>query len=366
MRLFISLTAILFVLSGCNRKYKLVESSNPSFLPNSVFTGSEDISLPKFDALKKKYRLDTLFHNENDELKRILILRHWIHNTLKIDDYGPYPGDGSVENILDEGLKGHGFHCGHFMVVQNAILNAYGYVTRCLLADTGEPVDYMVGGGHHAINEVWLNSYQKWFLSDAKYDYHFEKNGIPLSALEIRGEYLKNKGADIILVKGPLRTIVTGLPEYNIRTKDQLAKVYTWLSWDKTNDRYSSWPNNGSDIIMYEDDYFKHHTWLWDGKPHWAYNTKFLHLVTERKKIEWTPNIITSKVSIKGYTAGIKLNSNTPNLATYQIKISPGTDWKNVPDSTTLELAEDTTEIFYRAVNLAGIAGADHKIIIAN
>lgn len=88
------------------------------------------------------------------------------------------------------------------MSVQNAIMNAYGYVTRCLGAGPGgqHGKDF-----HHGINEIWLNSYHKWFLSDAKYDHHFEKNGVPLSALEIRDEYLKNGAADIKIAKGPDR-----------------------------------------------------------------------------------------------------------------------------------------------------------------
>ena len=45
-----------------------------------------------------------------------------------------------------------------------------------------------------------------------------QKNDIPLSALEIRDEYLKNKTADINLVAGSEKTIVAGLPEYNIST----------------------------------------------------------------------------------------------------------------------------------------------------
>ena len=129
---------------------------------------------------------------------------------IQISDFEEsYPGDEFAEGILDAALKGHGFHCGHYMVVQNAVMNSYGYVTRCLGAGPG-----VKGGpdGHHGINEIWSNKYHKWFLSDAKYNHHFEKNGVPLSALEIREEYLKNKVADVVLVKGtnrsPSRTMV--------------------------------------------------------------------------------------------------------------------------------------------------------------
>lgn len=364
--------SFLMILIGCsfvssygqNKPYHLVKTANPTFFSTTIFDSSEDLSNPKFEALKSKYQLDTIFHGETNELKRILLLRHWIHEKIKIDDYGPYAGDGSVESTLDEALKGHGFHCGYFSAVQNAILNAYGYVTRRLLIDTGVPVDYVAFGGHHAVNEVWLNSYHKWFVSDAKYDYHFEKNGIPLSALEIRDAYLKNKAADITLVKGPERTPVSGLPEYNFKTKARLARLYTWISWYKYNDQYCNWPNEHADIIMYDDAYFKTHTWLWDGKPHWAYHTKYLHLVSDRHKIEWTPNTISTKVLIKNNKAKINLISETPNFKTYQMKVLPGGTWKNIPDSVKIDLKKEKYDIVFRTENLAGVTGPENKVII--
>ena len=303
-------------------------------------------------------------------MQRILLLRNWIDKTIKIDNNGPYPGDGSPESILDEALKGHGFHCGHYTEVQNAVLNSYGYVTRCLLADVGVPVDQIEGEGHHAINEVWLNSYHKWFLSDAKYDYHFEKNGIPLSALEIRDEYFKNKAADILLVKGPGRTPTATLSELRNRPKEKFARIYTWLSWGKYNNRYSQWHKINTDyMVVYEDDYFKNHTWLWDGKPFWAYNTEYMNRVKDRKAIEWTPNTIASKVTIEGNKAHIELNSNTPNLKTYQVKEIPGEDpvssgWLDISKDVDIELKKDTNEIVFRVVNLAGVAGPENKVII--
>jgi len=367
---------ILLAISGllilsCNTKksFHEVKTDNPDFYANIAFKSNEDLSSPKFKALKEKYQLDTIFHGETDELKRILLLRNWIRSVIKINDPGPHPGDGSCESILDYALKGNGYHCGHFMVVQNAVMNAYGYVTRCLGAGPGGQDG---ADGHHGINEIWLNSYHKWFLSDAKYNHHFEKNGIPLSALEIRDEYLKNKAADIIMVNGPNRTPVEFDKEYQT-SKEHFARTYTWIEWDTYNDKYTAIADTNSArgiLNMYYDDYSKNHTWLWDGKPHWAYNTKYMNLVADRKAIEWTPNTIASKVTITGNKATIKLTSNTPNFKTHQIKILQNGDpiaigWKDVSDSTEVALQKDKTEIICRAINLAGIAGVEHKIIIA-
>jgi len=374
------LIASVSLLVSCNIKkpFHVTKVNNPEFLPDTAFISFEDLSSPKFQALKLKYQLDTIFHNEKDELKRILLLRDWINRHIKIDNEGPYSGDGSVESIIDEASKGHGFHCGHFTAVQNAIMNAYGYVTRCLLADIGVPTDLIEGGGHHAINEIWLNTYHKWFLCDAKYNCHFEKNGIPLSGLEIRDEYFKNKGADITLVKGPNRQPTEfyqaiknrSKRELESRSKELFARIYTWLSWGRYNNRYCNWPNTKTDyMIVYEDDYFKTHVWLWDGKPLWAYNTEYMDRVKERKAIEWTPNTISSKVTIEGNKVKTELYSNTPNLKTYQMKEMPGGDpmaigWKDVSNAVETKLEKDKNEIVFRAVNLAGVTGPEHKIII--
>ena len=356
-------TAIMIVSCDTNKSFHVVKVDNPEFVANTNFKLYEDLSSQKFAALKEKYQLDTIFHGETDELKRILLLRNWIRSVISINDPGPHPGDGSCESILDHALKGSGYHCGHFMVVQNAVMNAYGYVTRCLGAGPGgqDGVE-----NHHGINEIWLNTYHKWFLSDAKYNHHFEKNGIPLSALEIRDEYLKNKAADITMVNGPNRTPVDFDTEYQI-SKEHFARTYAWIEWETYNDNYTAFGDTTDArgiMTMYNDDYFKNHKWMWDGKPHWAYNTKYMNLVQDRKAIEWTPNSIASKVVIKENKAQVQLTSNTPNLKTYQMKEIPDGNWKDVSNAVTIELKKDKNEIIFRIENLAGVTGPEHKVII--
>jgi hypothetical protein len=362
MKRNIFILIILVLLPCCNkREYSVKKVDNPVFKPNTVFKSYEDLRSPKFEHLRKKYQLDTVFHGEQDELKRILLLRHWIKSVIKIENSSKhYSGEGYAEGILDAALKGEGFHCGHFMTVQNAVMNAYGYVSRTLGAGPG-----VKGGpdGHHGINEIWLNGYHKWFLSDAKYDIHFEKNGIPLSALEIRDEYLKNKAADIVKVKGPDRKIIDMDPETGT-SKERSAQTYTWIEWHLYNNMFTVWPDFQTMLIMYDDNYFENHTWIWGGKPHWAYNTEYLKLVKDRNAIYWTPNTITSDVHITHDTARIVLISETPNLKEYQMKELNSGDWNTVEDTIILKLRKRKYEIVFRAVNLINIAGPENKIII--
>jgi hypothetical protein len=366
---------ITVLLGGCAKTGELtvVPVENPVMTKNTAFKMYEDLTSPKFQDLKEKYKLDTIFNGENDEFKRQLMLRHWIRTIIDISDFeDTYPGEGVAEIILDEALKGQGYHCGHYMVVQNAIMNSYGYVTRCLGAGPG-----VKGGpdGHHGVNEVWSNTFGKWYLSDAKYDHHFEKNGIPLSALEVRDEFLKNEAADIVMVKGTDRSSIASDGLKNSKgivvnhTRANFARTYTWVEYETYNDRYTNWPESGkhvSILTMYEDDFFRNNTWIWDGKPHWAYSVKD-HLILEsnRDAIEWTPNIIASNVKVEGNAVRIDLESETPNFKTYQMKVLPNSSWEDVPASVTVEADGDRKELVFRAMNVAGAAGPEHKVILA-
>lgn len=365
------LVILLLFLLGCRQKtYHVDYITATDFVKNTEFASYENISLPKFDSLKTKYQLDTIFHGEQDEFKRMLLLRNWIKNVIRIDDFADsYPGYGHAESILDAALKGCGFHCEHYMIVQNAVMNAYGYITRCLGAGPG-----VEGGpdGHHGMNEIWSNKYKKWFLSDAKYNHHFEKNSIPLSALEVRDEYLKNKAVDIVLAKGPDRTpieydsVANNKGIYKKKTKEQFAQVYTWLEWDRYNDRYSAWPDFNGMLNMYKDEYFKNHTWIWDGKPHWAYKTDHVKYIVSRKAIEWTPNTLRGDVLINKSMARIALTSITPNFMEYRMKVLPDGNWRKCDSIINLPLDQERIELSFCAVNVANVFGSEYMIKISS
>jgi len=352
----------ILVFSCESRQYFVTEVENPEYRPNRVFQSMEDLTNPGFSHLIEKYQLDTIFHGERDEFKRIILLRHWIKMHIKIDLKNPhYSGDGYVEGILDAALQGEGFHCGHFARVQNGILNAYGYVTRTIGAGPGVAREF---DGHHGTNEVWLNQYNKWMAIDAKYEHHFEKNGVPLSALEIRDEYLKNRAADIIMLKG-VDLIPTEFDNEIGESKEAFAQTYTWITYEGNGNLFTAWPDHKEIVLWYQDDFFKNNTWIRNGKPHWAYShPEMVFLTEDRGAIEWTPNTISAEVTIDGARAIIKLTSDTPNFKEYQVKKSTSGDWKKVDEIMNLDLKKKKVELDFRTVNLANVTGPVYKVII--
>jgi hypothetical protein len=191
-------------------------------------------------------------------------------------------------------------------------------------------------------------------LSDAKHDVHFEKEGVPLSALEIRDELLADGGQAVRRAFGPDR---------RMKQEEGVAGIdtYRWISWELT-PTLTDFPNaTASGLIVYDDDFFRANIWYRDNAPHWAYKVGFFLPVRHRSWIEWTPQIISSRVAIREDRVGITLISCTPNFQTYQMKRDQGS-WQDCPDHLDLELAASGVEATFRSVNLAGVIGPEHRV----
>ena len=237
-------------------------------------------------------------------------------------------------------------------------MNSFGYITRRLGCGPGQ----INNGGHHGVNEVWVNSFCKWVLIDAKYDLHFEKDGIPLSALDIRNEVWKDGGKSVVRCFGLDGKHETDQYPINVGPS---VETYRWCSWENTTNRFTSYPATGNSVMfMLEDDISRNNVWYRDGKPHWAYNTPYLITTTRRDWIEWTPNVIHSDIEIKDNIANVFLSSFTPNFRSYQLQSKDGS-WVDCDMNLSLHLQNTLNQYAVRTMSLFGIPGPVHRIEIA-
>jgi hypothetical protein len=344
-------------------KYVVRTVENPPFRQSQIFFQFENITAPPFAELKRRFPFAESVQGVEGEFERILRLRQWIFNTLKVDNSKPNPPMDAI-SILAQGPSGGPFECSHTMIAQNAVMNAMGYVTRCLQPGPGGEENSYEAAGNHGVNEIWSNDHRKWFLSDAEYDGHFEKGGVPLSALEIRDEYLKNGAKDVDLVVGPERKKVKPRLLFSPHT-------YRFVAYEIAGDRHtqSGWTSGA--LAVWEDEYFKTHTWFrWatpleqkKAPPHWALRRNFFVRAAHRDWIEWTPNVVSVKADIQGSTARVQLRSNTPNFARHEMR-SPGGKWENTGNDLELRLEGRRVEREFRAVNAAGVAGPVSRLLI--
>ena len=241
------------------------------------------------------------------------------------------------------------------------MLNSFGYVARRLGCGPGLKDD----GGHHGVNEVWVNKFSKWVLIDAKYDAHFEKDGVPLSALEIRDEVWRDGARSVLCVVGPERRPMKPDPETG--KSETRPDTYRWCSWETDTNRFTAFPARPtSTLVMLDDEHFRTNTWYRDGKPHWAYDTPYLLKTTRRDWIEWTPNVITAKVTIESNKARVFLGSCTPNFRSFQ-RMDEGGTWHDCGEEVELPLDNRARMRFvFRTINLFEVAGPEHRVEIAH
>jgi hypothetical protein len=357
---FASAAAPVPALAGGSGRFEVVPVENPRYCGNEIFRAFEDYYSPRISQLRTRYGLDAVVAGQTDEWKRILLLRHWIKSNIAIDNDNPTPAREDAFAILDAALAGGKFHCTHFSIVQHAVLNSFGYVTRRLGCGPGLKDD----GGHHGVNEVWVNTFNKWVLIDAKYDAHFEKNGVPLSALEIRDEVWLDGARSVTCVVGPDRKPMK--PDRETGKSETRPDTYRWCSWETDTNRFTAFPARPtSTLVVLDDENFRKNTWYRDGKPHWAYDTPYFIKTTRRDWIEWTPNVITSKVTIEGDKARVFLISCTPNFRSFQSR-DDNRVWRDCGEEVELLLENGATNHFtFRTINLFGVAGPEHRVEIA-
>ena len=73
-----------------------------------------------------------------------------------------------------------------------------GWVDRPLALR--RPDQFGHGSTEHTSTEIWSNQYRKWVMLDPTFAMYVEKDGVPLSAFEIRQEWFYRGAKDITFV----------------------------------------------------------------------------------------------------------------------------------------------------------------------
>lgn len=159
----------------------------------------ESFNLARLEELKRRETLDTVLADGNSEFERILLLKEWVSAQWPQGSPNPYPPWDAIV-ILDwirTGITG-GF-CAQYAQVLLQSLAAYGMTGRYVeIGSTGNPYA-------HFVMEVWSNEFDKWIVLDADYNLHFERDGIPLSALEVHDALVRSELNEVVVVPGVLR-----------------------------------------------------------------------------------------------------------------------------------------------------------------
>ena len=357
--------AILLVAGqdSANRSADEVEISGPKFHGPRFSDDFEDFASPRVAQLREEYRLDEVVRGETTEFRKLLKLRHWIHSRWPIDNDQNFSGDAF--EILEKAKTGAGFHCSHAMRVQHAVMTAMGYVVR----DLGVDSDNRVFGksNHHGVNEVWSNEHAKWVMLDAKYDIHFERAGVPLSALELHEAARADQGKGVIKVAGPDRREI---PEKGQEFPTSSVLGYWWISYNPGLKTFTG-KNDSRRVIVFDSSEFRATRWLRDVgqglEDHWAYRTNAFVPLSDRHQINWSVGVPDVKVrQAAPGEADVFFFSITPNLETYRMRINNGS-WQEVAgDRWHWKLQRGENKLYVRTRNRFGVEGPVVTVLVTH
>lgn len=155
----------------------------------------ESALLPEVDSFLKEFGFDEYVSAGGTEFEEMSLLKDWVYRSVP---YGLNYGDSELRDasrILRRSRNGDTFLCTNQSAVFLECAVSLGWTARnvFLRKPTGE---------EHAGNDIWSNEYRKWVYMDPTWNIHVERHGIPLGIHEIRREWIKNRGSDIVYVFG--------------------------------------------------------------------------------------------------------------------------------------------------------------------
>ncbi|MHC4740082.1 MAG: hypothetical protein ACYS9Y_14330 [Planctomycetota bacterium] len=315
--------------------------------------------------LRERYNLNDLVKGAENEWEGQLALKHWVNS--RITNGSPTVDAIHAVDILKYAAEGKEFWCTFYAITYIECAQALGWQARKVCLDIDHGLEGGPGSQHHGAAEVWSNYYRKWVFIDPQSDLHFEKDGLPLSAWEIRGEWLRNEGTDVDHVVGmPFERELKNpaIVWWKLPDRDETG-LFFWLIYY---DNYATWDEESPSKWLFPQDIaHSGKKWYQGGEKrhlHAGYEKK-LFLPTERiDDVYWTVGVVEASVAGVGWGEIIlSLDSYCPEFSSYEVNID-GDGWGKVADSCRLTwpLKKRTNILSVRTVNKGGVRGPETRL----
>ena len=189
-KISLSLILILFVFS-----VPVLFASSEEVQTQPIRFFHESYDTPQLQTLRNEFDFDEYVSRGKSEFEQMILLKDWVFSHVEFKHNYAVGELRNAIKILRMGRKGSTFHCSHFAAVYLQSALSMGWTARYyFLQNIKQEI--------HAVNEIWSNDYRKWIFIDVTWNIHVEKNRVPLSLLEMREEWLKNHGMDVVYVFG--------------------------------------------------------------------------------------------------------------------------------------------------------------------
>ena len=303
---------------------------------------------PKVTRLVKQFRLDEMIAAGKTDLERLALLRDWVHSQWlgwQSSKY-PYCPPWDPIEILEttKGNWGYGM-CTHYAATFVGCAAALGYPARSVILD------------HHCIAEIWSDELGKWIVEDAgpsrEFDATYERDGVPLNALEVHEALREGKEKELMANK---------LPQGTVEQMDKYVATFVRFGIPLRNDF----------LIHAEPAELEHgaQQYHWDGVLWWTDDVvpKYAEysLQTSRPG-DFYPTLNRTRIYLQATdtpsTLRVDLETVTPNFDHYLVRKDGGAwEAKQAPFDWTLHGGENTLSV--KSLNRFGREGVASHVTV--
>ena len=184
--------------------FEVIRCDLPAFVGDFAQMDYGDPQAPRTAQVREEYRLDEVIAGHASEFAAQRALKRWVRSRW---DHGWSLSFERVQDALDilrEAERGEHFNCGFYNRVFVECARALGWVARPVaigVQDVGFPRGLNVGNVGHSVPEIWSNEFRKWVILDPDLNVHYERDGLPLSALEIHDAWLSHHAGAVEMVQ---------------------------------------------------------------------------------------------------------------------------------------------------------------------
>ncbi|MEK7269428.1 MAG: hypothetical protein AAB215_00650 [Planctomycetota bacterium] len=340
------------------RRFSVLSARNPDVRPLKHVFVFENFLHPEVLRLRRRFRLDRLvapFAREG-EFARQRALRHWVSSAWT-------SGLPSVraparvhtlhagEMFRHASTRGCQYFCTYKAYAMVEFAAALGWNAR------------LVSAGGHMMSELWSNERGKWVFFDSLFNLHVEKEGLPLSCLEIQREYRKNGGRDVEYRWGRRRTL---LPADGHEFVHLLPAQFAWfVVW--TNANFFDEPNEKGQAfsrLLFRDRHNRRLRWTDASGEGDRYATlPSTRETSDPADIDFPLNV--AEILLAAAPGGVRLGleTRTPGLKRLLVRVDGG-PWRVFDAGGTIPLKQGRTAIRARSENQAGVRGPESEVVI--
>jgi hypothetical protein len=335
---------------------RVTDADNSDLVRSSYRFAHLASSEPRAAQLRERWKLDQVVGPAKTEFEAFLLLRQWVRNQWEDGwNMGPLdfcpPWDGMVILELAHQQLGLGM-CTHYATVMTQCCAALGFTARTQIMRC------------HCIVEVWSNDYGKWVSMDiggdsddaTKFTYHFERNGIPLSALEAHRAWVDGAYGDLVVSPQPPEA--SG-DRFTVKNRLNLwERFMISLRNDELTTLEPGEPEHGAGsyhydgYLFWEDEktkalpWFSRHTDR-EADLYWSLNRARIHLGQGAE-----PEVLE-----------VELETDTPNLKGFQIQLD-GEGWEGRDRRFEWRLHKGENLLTVRPVNDMDRAGMVSSVTV--